>query len=1040
CTLPSLSRAHNPGYVKCHRYIQQALNSWENQYELTLALHTEAAEAAYLSGDFDRMETLASVVESCGKTLLEKVKVYEVKIEACMAQYKLQEALNTGLPVLKQLGVEFPSEPNLSDIGHALGETASILSGKGTEDLIDLPLMTDPQQIATITILSSLFTPAYIALPPLAPLVVCKQVNLSVQYGNASLSPYAFAIYSYLLCGMGDIERGYEFGQMALRLLSKLDAKEIQAKTSAMVHSSIQPWKEHFRNSLKPLLSDYTCGLETGELEFAGYAMFQYSYYSYFIGKQLTQLELEIASYADAVSKIHQEAALSYQKICWQAVLNLIGRAQDPCHLKGEAYDEETMLQLYQRTNNYLGIHYLYLHKLVLCYLFENYPEAFKNIAEIETYLSAASGQITVVLFYFYDSLVSLAVYSDTPQSEQQELLDRVKANQEKMQKWADHAPMNHLHKFYLVEAERHRVLNQKIEAIETYDKAIALAKENEYINEEALAHELAAKFYLEWGKEKLAKPYLIDAYYAYARWGAKAKIDHLEQRYPQLLAVILQQERTRHNSSETIHTSTHSESSLSNTNRTIIGSTSSWDIVDLPTVIKASQALSSEIKLDQLLTTLMQVVVKNAGAQSGALILNEEGNWRINVNCTNRQDCLLQSMPVEESEVIPLSLINYVKRTKQTLIFDDATNQPRFASDPYIIQHQPQSLLCTPISERGKMMGILYLENNLATGAFTGDRVAILNILCSQAAISLQNARLYQQSQEYAQKLELYLSDLKQMQLQLVQGEKMSALGNLVAGVAHEINNPVGFIAGNLQPAQEYVGDLFNLIDLYQEKFPNPGVEIEAEIEDMDLEYLREDLPKLIGSMQEGVERIRNISTSLRTFSRADSDRPVAFNIHDGLESTLLILKHRLKASEFRPAIEVVREYGNLPLVKCFPGQLNQVFMNVLANAIDALEESNKGRSFSEIKALPNQITVQTALSESNNQVLIRIKDNGVGMSPEVKENIFNHLFTTKSVGQGTGLGLSIAHQIVVEKHGGTLVVNSSLDQGSEFVISIPA
>ncbi len=266
-----------------------------------------------------------------------------------------------------------------------------------------------------------------------------------------------------------------------------------------------------------------------------------------------------------------------------------------------------------------------------------------------------------------------------------------------------------------------------------------------------------------------------------------------------------------------------------------------------------------------------------------------------------------------------------------------------------------------------------------------------------------------------------------------------MSALGNLVAGVAHEINNPVGFIAGNLQPAQEYVGDLFNLIDLYQERFPNPGGEIETEIEDIDLEYLREDLPKLIGSMKDGVERIRNISTSLRTFSRADSDRPVSFNIHDGLESTLLILKHRLKASEFRPAIEVVKEYGNLPLVKCFPGQLNQVFMNVLANAIDALEESNKERTFKEIKARPNQITVQTALSESKNHVLIRIKDNGVGMSAEVKENIFNHLFTTKSVGQGTGLGLSIAHQIVVEKHGGTLVVNSSLGQGSEFVISIP-
>ncbi|MEG4988740.1 AAA family ATPase [Microcoleus sp. BR0-C5] len=1015
-------------------------NSWENQYQLTLALHEEAAEAAYLNGDFDQMQKLADLVLQQAISLLDKVKVYEVQMQAYMAQNKLQEALNTGLQVLKQLGVEFPSEPNPSDIGQALGETASILSGTRIEDLIELPQMTDPYKLAAIRLLSSIFAPAFTATPELVPLAVCKQIDLSVQYGNALVSPFAYANYGLLLCGIvGDIDSGYQFGQLALSLLSKLNAQEIKAKTVMIVNIFIRHWKEHLRESLEPLMSAYSIGMETGDLEYASYSLFASSYFAYFSGKELAVLEREIARNKDAIHKIKQETALNYLEIYWQVTLNLLGKSDNPSVLKGEVWDEQVRLPLYQQANDKIGVAYIYWNKISLSYWFENYSEAIENIAIAEKYLGTVISLPLVPLFHFYDSLVRLAVYGDTTQSEQQAILDRVGANQEKMEKWAHHAPMNHLHKFYLVEAERHRVLNQKIEALEMYDKAIAFAKENEYINEEALAHELAAKFYLEWGKEKLAKPYLIDAYYAYAKWGAKAKIDHLEQRYPQLLAPILQQERSRQYPSETIHTSSNSESSLSQINKTLVGSTSSWGLVDLPTVIKASQALSSEIQLDQLLTTLMQVVVKNAGAQTGALILNEEGNWRINVHCTNRQDCLLQSIPVEETEVIPLTIINYVKRTKETLIFDDASNQPRFASDPYIIQHQPQSLLCTPISERGKMIGILYLENNLATGVFTGDRVAILNILCSQAAISLQNARLYQQSQDYAQKLELYLNDLKQMQLQLVQNEKMSAVGNLVAGVAHEINNPVGFIAGNLQPAQEYVGDLLNLIDLYQEKFPDPGVEIEAEIEEMDLEYLREDLPKLIGSMQEGVDRIRNISTSLRTFSRADSDRPVSFNIHDGLESTLLILKHRLKASEFRPAIEVVKEYGNLPLVKCFPGQLNQVFMNVLANAIDALEESNKGRSFTEIKALPNRITVQTALSEDNNQVLIRIKDNGVGMSHEVKENIFNHLFTTKCVGQGTGLGLSIAHQIVVEKHGGTLVVNSCLGQGSEFVISIP-
>ncbi|MEH2237282.1 hybrid sensor histidine kinase/response regulator [Nostoc sp.] len=282
-------------------------------------------------------------------------------------------------------------------------------------------------------------------------------------------------------------------------------------------------------------------------------------------------------------------------------------------------------------------------------------------------------------------------------------------------------------------------------------------------------------------------------------------------------------------------------------------------------------------------------------------------------------------------------------------------------------------------------------------------------------------------------------LKDLQESQLQLVQTEKMSALGQLVAGVAHEINNPVGFIHGNLGHASVYFQDMINLIDLYQLHYPNPVPEIQEEIAAIDLKYMLSDLPNLISSMKEGVQRIRNISTSLRTFSRSDSDRKISCNIHDGIDSTIMILKHRLKASEDRPDIQVIKYYDNLPELECFIGQLNQVFMNLLANAIDALEESNTGRTYIEIEANPNQVLIQTTLTEDKNHILIRIKDNGAGMSADVQQKIFDYLFTTKPVGQGTGLGLSIARQIVVEKHGGTIEVNSGLGQGSEFIIKLP-
>ncbi|ACC82219.1 sensor histidine kinase [Nostoc punctiforme] len=287
---------------------------------------------------------------------------------------------------------------------------------------------------------------------------------------------------------------------------------------------------------------------------------------------------------------------------------------------------------------------------------------------------------------------------------------------------------------------------------------------------------------------------------------------------------------------------------------------------------------------------------------------------------------------------------------------------------------------------------------------------------------------------EERSQELEMMLLNLQIMQ------NKMSSLGSLVADVAHEINNPVGFIVGNLTPAQEYIQNLLHLIDLYQKTYPQASQEIQEIIKVMDLEYVREDLPKLISSMREGTNRISNISSSLRTFSRTDTEQKVMFNLHECIDNTLFILKYRLKDNKIRPAIQVVKNYdGEIPPIPCFPGQLSQVFMNLLANAIDALDESNSGLSFDEIKESHNQIIIHTARNKDENHALIKIQDNGVGISPDVQQKMFSHLFTTKPVGKGTGLGLSIAYQIIVQKHRGTLEVKSVLGKGSEFITRIP-
>jgi len=1038
-------------------------DSWESKYELILALHETAAEAAYLAGDFQQTEQLVEIVLERAKTLLEKVKVYEVKIQAYGAQNQALEAVNTALAFLKLLGVEFPKHPSQSDIQLAMAELTSNLNGKRIEDLIDLPEMIETQPLAVMRILSGAASLAYQAVPELFPLIVIKQIGLSLKQGNTPLSAFAYVVYGIILIGVvGDIESGYQFGKLASNLVAKSNAKEVKTKIMELFNAAIRHWKEHTKETLRPLLEAYSVGLETGDLEYAAYSLQVYSYCAYFIGRELTGLEREMATYSNAIYQIKQKTVFYWNELYRQFVLNLLGSEENVCCLNGESYNEEKMLSIHLKAKDGVGLLHLYFAKLQLCYLFQDFPQAVENANLAEKYLDSGIGQLVFTIFPFYDSLARLALYFSVNISEQKYILDKVKANQEKMQKWADYSPVNYLHKYYLVEAERHRIEGRYIEAMNDYDRAISLAKEHDYINEEALANELAAKFYLEWGKQKIAQIYLTDAYYSYVRWGALAKVEDLAKRYPQLLTSILQQEKPSLDSSEK-STSANSIflSTLSDQQTVIASKTSISDSLDLAAFIKASQAVSGEIELERLLSTLMEVVMENAGASKCALILSEGDNLDLTITVVSSSSTSTEfpSICLESSYDVPITLINYVKRTREILVIDDAMAVVSLAADSYIIREEPKSLLSIPIVNQGKLIGILYLENNLTTGAFTRDRVEVLKLLTTQAAISLENAILYNNLAQAKKSLEKYnhtleerveertqelndknqhlqeaLQELQRTQTQLIQSEKMSSLGQMVAGIAHEINNPINFIHGNIAHANEYVKDLLDLINIYQQEYPAPSPTVKDKVEEIDIDFLTEDLPKILSSMKVGSSRIRNIVLGLRNFSRLDESEMKPVDIHEGIDNTLMILQHRLKEKSDFPEIQVIKKYGKLPEVRCYAGQLNQVFMNILSNAIDALEDSMVSEKTTDYPT----VCILTELTASNT-LRIRFSDNGSGMTETVQQKIFDPFFTTKSVGSGTGLGLSISYQIVVNKHKGNLTCNSKLGEGTEFVIEIP-
>ncbi|MEG4392483.1 AAA family ATPase [Microcoleus sp. BROC3] len=1005
-------------YAAATVYLQTAMGlltteCWQNQYELTLNIYIDTAEAEYLNLNFEGSLKLAELALTAANNLLEQVKVYELKMQIHIAQQiEMIAAVDIGLEVLEKLSISLLT----IDLDNEL-----IIDLPNLDDLDNLPLMTDPYKIAAMQILRTLCTPVFVARPEIFPQLIITMINLCLKYGDSALSSFAYGFYGLLLVGLGQLDRGYHAGLIALKLLDKFNAKELKAKVYNLFNANIRTWKEPAKNSVEPLREGLQAGLEVGDFEWGGYCAANLCSYLFFTEDHLGSAVQQQEFYGDFCINFKQESSTHFSQVWRQLGLNLQGQAADALLLSGKSFDEEKTLPRIIAAKSGIVLFMFYLAKTILCYLLGDSSQALKNVGLAQEQSGSAFGFMQVIVLNFYHSLTLLNRYTEVTVNEQETYLYQVNINQEKMKFWVENASEGNQHKYELIEAEKARVLAINWQAAELYDRAIIAAKQQGYIQEEALANELAAKFFLEWGKERLARNYMIEAYYIYSRWGAKAKVDDLEKRYSQLLAPILQSDRSFASLKESITlgtiTSTHSSSSNS-------------EFLDLPTLIQASQAISGEIELDKLLATLLKIVMTNAGATRCVLLLKQDIELQVVALVVEGQEPqLLPSIPLESSQDVAISLVNTVKRSLKPLVLADARVNPQFAGDIYIEQHQPKSVLCSPIVNQGKLIGILYLENNLTVGAFTSDRVEVLNLLCSQAAISLQNACLYQQAQQA-------FDNLKQAQLQIVQSEKMSALGNLVAGVAHEINNPVGFLNGNIQPALDYVQDLFGLLDLYQQKYPQPDADIQEEIKTIDLDYIREDLPKLVSSMREGVKRIKDISTSLRTFSRADSDRPVACNIHDGINSTLMILKHRLKASDTRPEIQVIKTYGDLPLVECYAGQLNQVFMNLLANAIDALDESNTGRSFAEIKATPNKIIIETELSGDRQQVVIRIKDNGVGINEAVREKIFEDLFTTKEVGKGTGLGLAIARQIIVEKHSGSLNVNSTLGQGTEFII----
>ncbi|AUB42252.1 Serine/threonine protein kinase [Nostoc flagelliforme CCNUN1] len=754
------STAYQPALI----YLETGLgllasNSWEQEYKLTWEIYVETLELLYLNAKFERVQEMCVNVLQKINNNFDKVKVYEVQILSYYAEFKPKNAIETAFQGLEQLGIYIiPPNNNDNDIHKIKQQLQSGLKGKQIEDLINLPTMTNPYKLAAIEILQKIMTATGTTNLLLFLKVVVSQFNLCIEYGNAPQTAATYSFYGAMMCGViGDINSGYEWGKLAIKLQEKYNTIKLEVLVMHLYYGCIWHWKKFIRNinAQEKLLKAYHTGLDTGNNEYADSAIITYCLIKFFGGYSLEEVEQNYVNYIKLIERNKIEYLIFYIKICQKIIINLVNqKANKGKFLSEHSWDEENeyLKNWVQISNGWLLL-IAYFCQTISCYIFKNYEWAFKSGINAEKYVKFCSYYLPAPQHKFYSSLSFIAHYYNCDKEQQKQIIEQLEKNQEDMKIWAGHCPANFQNKYDLVEAEKARILGQNWQAQELYEKAIQGAKKSEFIHEEAIAYERAAEFYLSLGREEIGRLYLRNAHYCYYHWGAKAKVQALELEYPQFLMDINNRKENQ---------SINTTESTGGTNP---------QALDLMTVTKASQVLASEIKLDQLLAKLMKTVIENGGAQKGFLILEKDQKWAIEAEGTVDSDdlTLLRSLPIDsvdgdrQTPILPTAIINYVARTQENVVLNNATEEEQFIRDPYIVATQPKSILCTPLLNQGKLSGILYLENNLTTDAFTSDRIEVLRILSAQAAISIENACLYGQLKDYNRNLEMRVEERTQ-------------------------------------------------------------------------------------------------------------------------------------------------------------------------------------------------------------------------------------------------------------------------------------